>query len=270
MSGALPPVPVLIEANAAKSLRQALELVVPQGVGIVEIPPYATANIRRLWCAPEPERSPTTHDCPEPERFATVLREIARRIDPAVGPAAGPEKIFLARSPGFARKLVNREAIEAVAQARGFVIAFPESLDFAEQYRLTRNARFLIGPDGSAMYLALFAKPGAKVCFLSSREALVMMPGRTAPFIPLGVDVSVFAGGSVNTACTRTRVRLALQACVITAHTLPTRMNCARSTKRWRRSRSLRQNCRGITGARPSGCAGGRTPLRPSRCGSRC
>jgi capsular polysaccharide biosynthesis protein len=199
MSGGLPPVPLLMEANASKSLRQALELVVPEGINIIEMPPLATANIRRLWCAPLPERSPTTDDCPEPKRFAGVVSEMARRIDRAVGPVAGPGKVFLARSPNFPRKLVNREAVEAMAQARGFVVAFPEHLDFSDQYQLTRNASFVIGPDGSAMYLALFAKAGAKVCMLSSRDALVMMPGRAGPFAPLGMALTVFVGMSVRT-----------------------------------------------------------------------
>ena len=208
LSGALPPVPVLIEANTSKSLRQALELVLPEGVDIIEIPPYTTANVRRLWCAPAPQHFPISaaykqrfrwdYCNPSPERFARVAREIVRRADRALAPEAGPERVFLARSPNFARKLVNREAIEAIAQARGFMVAHPEQLDFADQFRLTRNARFVIGPDGSAMMLALFARPGTKICMLSFPDALITMPGWNGLFIALGMDLTVFTGSSAR------------------------------------------------------------------------
>jgi hypothetical protein len=98
-----------------------------------------------------------------------------RRVDLVLGPAHGPSRVFLARKPFRHRKLVNRAEIEALAEARGFAIVYPEDLDFAEQARLLRNARFVAGPEGSAFFLCLFVNEEAKVCILNheNTEGLV-------------------------------------------------------------------------------------------------
>ena len=51
-SGALPPVPVVVDADLPKTHRQALDMMLPEGVEIIELPPFTTARVRRLWCAP--------------------------------------------------------------------------------------------------------------------------------------------------------------------------------------------------------------------------
>src|SRR5262249_49103597 len=52
LSGTLPNVPILIDAAMPKTHRQALELLIPDGVDVVELAPYKTARVKRLWCAP--------------------------------------------------------------------------------------------------------------------------------------------------------------------------------------------------------------------------
>src|SRR5262249_10770211 len=74
---------------------------------------------------------------------------------------------FLARRPDQTRKLVNYAAIETIAAARGFAIVYPQDLSFAEQYNLMRGARHLLGPEGSAFYLAYFLREGSKAAILN-------------------------------------------------------------------------------------------------------
>ncbi len=92
---------------------------------------------------------------------------MCRRADLVVGPPQGPSRIFLARKEFRHRKLVNHGEIEALAEAHGFAIVYPEDFDFAGQARLLRNARFVAGPEGSAFFLCLFLDQGAKICILN-------------------------------------------------------------------------------------------------------
>jgi hypothetical protein len=51
-SGALPPVPVLIDQTMPATQRESLRLMLPEGGEIIDLPPHATARVRRLWCVP--------------------------------------------------------------------------------------------------------------------------------------------------------------------------------------------------------------------------
>jgi hypothetical protein len=207
VSGLLPPVPVLIGSDTPKTLRQALELMLPQRVAIVTIPQHALAHVRRLWCAPTQQYFATSPIYNErfrweyfltpPERFVPIVREMARRIDLALPEESGPERVYLARSASFTRKLVNHTAIETAAEASGFAIVHPEQLDFSEQVRLTRSARYIMGSDGSAMFLSFFAKPGAKVSILACAEGIDAMPHMSGLLTAKGLGVTVFCGRMV-------------------------------------------------------------------------
>jgi hypothetical protein len=59
MSGQLPPVPVLVDARMPPSIYRCIEVMVPRGVEIIRIPTYATARVRRLWCASNLQYAPT-------------------------------------------------------------------------------------------------------------------------------------------------------------------------------------------------------------------
>jgi capsular polysaccharide biosynthesis protein len=208
LSGALPRVPVLIEAEMPKTHRQALELMVPDGVEIIELPPFATARVRRLWYAPSPkycrvgelynERFKWEYFATPPGRFTPLIQEMVGRADRATARPTGADRVFLGRKSAN-HQLVNHAAIAAAAQARGFQIVYPERLDFAEQVRLLRHARFVVGPSGSAMYLAFFARPETKLCLLTYVEdVLATQAEMTGVFNAIGLDVTVLTG-----ACTR-------------------------------------------------------------------
>ena len=156
VSGRLPQVPILIDASMPKTHRQALELVLPAGADIVEIPAFDTVRVKRLWSGSTVGHMPFHQKFTErfkwdylmgaPERYIPIVEEMCRRADLVVGPPQGPSRIFLARKAFRHRKLVNHAEIEALAEAHGFAIVYPEDLDFVGQARLFRNARFVVGP----------------------------------------------------------------------------------------------------------------------------
>jgi capsular polysaccharide biosynthesis protein len=128
-----------------------------------------------------------------PARFAAVIREMARRIEPALVQPDACERIFLARKPELHRKLVNHAVIEAIAQARGFKLVYAEELSFREQASLLRYARFVVAPEGSALFLAFFARPGTRLCILEHPHT-AGLPLLTGPLNEIGVNVTVFTG----------------------------------------------------------------------------
>src|SRR6266446_795626 len=91
-SGALPPVPVLIDARMAETQRQCLELMLPEGVEIITLPSFAIARVRRLWCAASQmhwavqakvnERWKWEYQGVPRSRFRGVIGEMARRVAP--------------------------------------------------------------------------------------------------------------------------------------------------------------------------------------------
>ena len=177
VSGRLPLVPILIDASMPKTHRQALELMLPAGAEVREIPAFETVLVRRLWSAPSVGYMPFHQKFTArfkwdylmglPARFAPIQEEMCGKADLAVGPPQGPSRIFLARKAFRHRKLVNHTEIEALAEAHGFALVYPEDFDFVGQARLFRNARFVVGPEGSAFFLCIFLNQGAKICILN-------------------------------------------------------------------------------------------------------
>src|SRR5205085_11989551 len=111
----------------------------------IALPPFATARVGRLWCASSQmytgvlakinDRHRWEYFLPSPARFAGIIGEMVRRVEARTAIPTGQDRIFLARKGSLRRQLVNNAAIEAAAGARGFVVIYPEELDFAEQIR---------------------------------------------------------------------------------------------------------------------------------------
>lgn len=202
-ANALPPVPILIDADMPPVHRAALELLVPQGVRLIELAAFAPARVRRLWCAPSQMYMPVLRDrgrqfrwdclAAPPERYAALIDQMVRRLDATPASPDRFDKLFLARRDFRHRRLFNEEAIAAMAAERGFHVVDPEHLDLAAQVRLVRDARFIIAPDGPALFLAFFARRGTKLCVLSHPDTagLTVLSG---PLRAIGVDVTVLTG----------------------------------------------------------------------------
>jgi hypothetical protein len=204
LSSRMPCVPVLIDEGMPPSHRRALELLLPGGVEIIELPSQSRAVVDRLWYAPTPMHMPLLEKMNErfqwdflaspPARFVRLIAEMNCRVDRHLDSGSKNEElIFLARKSATHRKLINRERIEAIASEQGFAIVSPEDLSFDEQVRLVRGARFIVGPEGSAMFLAFFSQPGARVCILN-HPYTIGLAVLTGLLEEIGLGVRVFTG----------------------------------------------------------------------------
>ena len=210
MSGALPSMPVLVDAGMPAQHRQALAALLAPGASVQELPRKGSARVARLWTAPTPMYMPLYEKINErfrwdllaahPGRFALVAGEMNRRVERALDttPAAdSPRRVFLARRPQRHRKLLNSPEVEALLQARGFATVYPEELDFDAQVRLVRGADWLIGPEGSAMFLAFFARPGTRLCILN-HPYTIGLPVLTGLLDALGMHTTILTGPALN------------------------------------------------------------------------
>jgi hypothetical protein len=207
MAAEISDVSVLVDAHMPSTHTQLLRMVIPADTKIIQVPLSMSVRARRLWCAPTlcyVPLYPKTLGSPwpasqiaHPERFAAVMREMWRRMEPALPARSGPERLFLARKPEQHRKLVNHKMIEELAQAHGFAVIYPQDLDFADQVSLVRSARYIVGPEGSAPFLNFLARPETKLCTLSSPYALAIT-AYTCLLRELGVDTTVLTGPVVS------------------------------------------------------------------------
>ena len=203
LSGILPSVPVLIDADMPETHRQALEFLYPGQLELIEILAFKTVRVARLWCAPALMYMPLHEKrnarfrwesvAAPPMRFAPIIREMAYRADLALGNPIGGTRVFLARREFRHRKLLNRANIEAVTAALGFEVIYPEELGFSEQVAALRNADFVIAPEGSALFLVFFARAGTKVCILCHPLTDVLADFASL-LRPHGIEIIVLTG----------------------------------------------------------------------------
>lgn len=176
MSGQLPLVPVLVDKGLPSTVVESLQMMMRPGARIIEVAPFQSVRVGRLWMSPSlhyapareimDERYKFDYSTPSPSTFLPVVREMSRRASLSVA-SQGRERIFLARKPSRWRKMVNHEEIEAIAKASGFQIVYPETLDFPSQVALIQSAEWVIAPEGSALLLMYFARPGTHLCILN-------------------------------------------------------------------------------------------------------
>jgi capsular polysaccharide biosynthesis protein len=178
LSGRLPPVPVLLDAQMPESIRRCIEVMIRPGTELIKVPAFATVRVRRLWYAPSLHYAPGYEKmegsfrwdylCPAPRQFLPVVREIARRAEATLPRKdTSPTRVFLGRKPHLWRSLVNAAEVETAARERGFEIVYPEELSLDRQIELLQHANFVIAPEGSALFLCYFSRPGARICILN-------------------------------------------------------------------------------------------------------
>jgi capsular polysaccharide biosynthesis protein len=204
LSGILPDVPVLIDANIARQHRESLSLLLTANARIIEISPGQVVEAGKLWYAPTYYYAPIQAKMNDrysddlvaapPRRFVRLARFMRDRFRARIGEATGSGRIFLARLPSLPhRRLVNHSAIEAGAVRNGFSVIHMEDHDFAEQLRLIRNARFVTGPEGSAFFLAFFADRGARIAILNHTHTELLV-GVTALLEALEMKTTIITG----------------------------------------------------------------------------
>jgi capsular polysaccharide biosynthesis protein len=74
------------------------------------------------------------------------------------------------RGPKLGRVVTNALALDELWRRNGFEVVYPETLDIDEQMRLLREARVLVGVDGSALHASAFVRPGTPVILVGNRD----------------------------------------------------------------------------------------------------
>ncbi len=99
-----------------------------------------------------------------PTRFIRPVFD-ALRFAFGVDAQPGPQRVFLSRGrvDGNRRVLRNREAVEAMLEARGFHIAHPHLMSVRDQVRLMASARLAVGEIGEALTNFGYCDPGARL-----------------------------------------------------------------------------------------------------------
>jgi len=82
------------------------------------------------------------------------------------------EKVYVSRRnwPQSRRGFGNTEELEAYVASRGYKVVSPEKLSIPQQMRLMREARVVVGEDGSALHNVIFSVPGARLGILTLPE----------------------------------------------------------------------------------------------------
>ena len=207
MQAALPCMQVLIDQGMPAQHREALVAMLAPGASIIELPTAGHARVGRLWCAPTAMYMPLFEHmnerfrwdllAAEPARFARVVHEMNRRLGAPESPTP-KRRFYLARRANRHRKLVNHAQVEALAARHGFELVYPEDMDFAGQVRMARDAEWIIGPEGSAMFLAFFARAGTRLCILNHPYTLGL-PVLTGLLEAIGIDVTILTGPAAST-----------------------------------------------------------------------
>jgi hypothetical protein len=141
---------------------------------------FGVPENRLVGCAPGDVLEPDTVLIPTAMhngvRFSTMLPESVALFRRAMTRAGAmlvaqnaPPRIYLART-GANRQLLNRESIEAMALAAGFVIVHAEQMPLPQQFALFSEAREITGEYGAAFHNTIFSPPGAVVCALRGSE----------------------------------------------------------------------------------------------------
>ena len=62
----------------------------------------------------------------------------------------------------------NQEILRRRLQEQGFTVVYPDELTFVEQVNLVANAKCIVAPEGSALFLCYFASPGTRLFILEN------------------------------------------------------------------------------------------------------
>jgi capsular polysaccharide biosynthesis protein len=139
---------------------------------VVVLEPGQGVHVQRLWtCSkiaywPGGEKlpAPPVHDyeLSDTRALAALVGRLQPRLD-QLDLAGLPERIYLTRHARQGRPLARRGEVEAFFAARGFAVLDFTVVPMLEQLRHLRAARTVVLEAGSAMYGALFCRPGTRI-----------------------------------------------------------------------------------------------------------
>ena len=163
--------PILIDEGMPPQHVEALRFFVGPSQPFIVLAPGAAVKVRRLWTCSTlyyvpvgPRAIPPWRalNCPDGAALAHLIAGLRPRLEAADEPG-GPKRLYLARKDSQHRRLVNRAEVERWAASEGFEIVDFGDLPFLKQLELIRGAEVIMGPDGSAMAMALFSRLGARL-----------------------------------------------------------------------------------------------------------
>jgi hypothetical protein len=93
-------------------------------------------------------------------RALRVFHKLAEAVTPA---SASPERLYVSRRDATNRVVENEVEVERFLEAEGFTSVVPGSLKIADQIRLFKGARIVVGPHGAGMTNLGFCEAGTKV-----------------------------------------------------------------------------------------------------------
>lgn len=102
--------------------------------------------------------------------YDTLCKAIGRPWLEGVAVDGDPRPAYLSKlklPPGSLHKLENEAALVRELERRGVDIVFPEDLDLRAQVRLFAERRHVLGLNGSALHVSLFAAPGRRILGLN-------------------------------------------------------------------------------------------------------
>jgi len=107
-------------------------------------------------------------------RFLVPFDRIGLRVESRDGPdltAQRPARVYLSRShlADDKRRATNEADLEELMVRRGFTVVHPQEHPLEDQAAMIRRADVIAGCDGSALHLAVFAHPGAKLLAIDTR-----------------------------------------------------------------------------------------------------
>ena len=205
-------VPILIDEHLHPELRPALEFFVGRGHPVVVLKRGEAICVKQLWTCTSITYFPFSGAAGRPdvqtiddEAFAHLIGKLRPRlatVDPpthrsrrrwwASQPAAS-KRIYLSRKDSQHRKLVNRREIEDWFRGQGFEIFNPGDRPFTEQLELARGADIIVGPDGSALWIAFLAPAGKRIGYMNNphleNHRWITLASRT-----LGHDLRILTG----------------------------------------------------------------------------
>lgn len=148
----------------------------------IQLRPYVLEVLARLG-VPEHRIIPITGPLRCARLFVASPAVLARRyVHPVVGrvidriagmrsdarPDLPGPRVYVARSRISERPLVNETELERVATEAGYDVFHAQEHSVADQLAVFHRATHVIGPGGSGMHNAVFARPGANVLILGS------------------------------------------------------------------------------------------------------
>lgn len=169
---------LLIPANMARSMRQALDIVNASRFPVHEVAKNTLLEVDRLFvpsmhsCIVDGGALPLSRISALSWRHLRFVRErILSHVQKRGDSAPLPRKVFLLRGTR-ARNLCNEDRIRAVLADEGFVAVDPTRLHFKDQVRLFRDAKAIVAASGAALSNLLFCENEPDVLALVGRHIL--------------------------------------------------------------------------------------------------